>query len=169
VFKTFFDDELIKPIVLETNTYAAQKLQTRSFIPFRSRIRDWKPVTTDEMYVVLALFMLMGIIKKPTLRSYISKNCIMAPSSLALLCLWIGLNQSAISCILTTIMWEQTRHHQNYSKSTVIHVLICNKSSADTASRHCGPIALMLTQHYIIVTNQNAVAMELIALLTQTL
>ena len=47
----------------ETNTYAAQKIQDRSFIPLRSRTRDWKPVTKDEMYVVLALFMLMGIIQ----------------------------------------------------------------------------------------------------------
>ena len=78
VFKTFFDDELVELIVHETNTYAAQKIQARSFIPLRSRIRDWKPVTKDEMYVLLALFMLMGIIQKPTLRSYFSKNCILA-------------------------------------------------------------------------------------------
>ena len=68
--KCFFDDELIELIVRETNTYAAQKIQARSFIPLLSRIQDWKPVTKDEIYVVLALFMLMGIIQKPTLRSY---------------------------------------------------------------------------------------------------
>jgi len=40
---------------------------------------EWKPVINkDEMYVVLALFMLMGIIQKPTLRLYFSKNCILA-------------------------------------------------------------------------------------------
>ena len=74
----FFDDELVELIVRETNTYAAQKIQARSFNPLRSRMRDWKPVTKDEMYVVLALFMLMGIIQKPKLRSYFSKNCILA-------------------------------------------------------------------------------------------
>jgi len=75
----FFDDELMELIVRETNTYAAQKIQARSFIPLRSRMRDWKPVTNkDEMYVVLALFILMGIIQEPTLRSYFSKNCILA-------------------------------------------------------------------------------------------
>ena len=67
VFKMFFDDQLVELIVSETNTYATQKIQA---IPLRSRIRDWMPVTKDEMYVVLALFMLMGIILKPTLRSY---------------------------------------------------------------------------------------------------
>ena len=74
----FFDDELVELTVRETNTYAAQKIQARSFIPLRSRMRDWKPVTKDEMYVVLALYMLMGIIQKPTLRSYFSKNYILA-------------------------------------------------------------------------------------------
>jgi hypothetical protein len=49
VFKMFFDDELMELIVRETNTYAAQKIQARSFILLRSRMRDWKPVTTDEM------------------------------------------------------------------------------------------------------------------------
>ena len=45
VFKMFFDDELVELIVRETNTYAVQKIQARSFIPLRSRMRDWKPVT----------------------------------------------------------------------------------------------------------------------------
>jgi len=78
LFKIFFDDELVELIVRETNTYATQKIQARSFIPLRYRMRDWKPVTKDEMYVVLALFMLMGIIQKSTLCSYFSKNYILA-------------------------------------------------------------------------------------------
>ena len=45
VFQMFFDDELVELTVRETNTYAAQKIQARSFIPLRSRMRDWKPVT----------------------------------------------------------------------------------------------------------------------------
>jgi len=78
-FKMFFDDELVELIVRETNTYAAQKIRPRSFIPLCSRMWDWKPVTNkDKIYVVLALFMLMGIIQKPTLRSYFSKNCVLA-------------------------------------------------------------------------------------------
>ena len=64
MFKIFIDDKLVERIVRETNNYAAQKIQARSFIPLRSRMRNWKPVTKDKMYVVLALFMLMGIIQK---------------------------------------------------------------------------------------------------------
>ena len=78
----FFDDELVELIVRETFMHAAQKLQAGSFIPLRSRMRDRKPVTKDEMYVVLALFMLMEIILKPTLRSYFSKNYILASLNL---------------------------------------------------------------------------------------
>jgi hypothetical protein len=52
VVKMFFDDQLVVLIVRETNSYAAQKIQARSFIPLCSRMRDWKPVTKDEMYVV---------------------------------------------------------------------------------------------------------------------
>jgi len=63
LLKIFFDEELVELIVCETSTYAAQKIQARSFIPLRYRMRDWKPVNKDEMYVVLALFMLMGIIQ----------------------------------------------------------------------------------------------------------
>jgi len=63
-----FDDQLVDLIVSERNAYAKQKLQARGFISLRSRMREWEPVTKDEMYVVLSLFMLMGIIQKPTLR-----------------------------------------------------------------------------------------------------
>jgi len=50
-----FDDELVEQIVRETNTYAGQKIQARSLIPLRSRMRDWEFVTKDEMYVVLEI------------------------------------------------------------------------------------------------------------------
>ena len=77
VLKMFFDDQLVELIVHKTNTYAAQKIQARSFIPLYSRMWYWKPVIKDEMYVVLAFFMLMGIIQKPILHSYFSKNYIL--------------------------------------------------------------------------------------------
>ncbi|XP_021932761.1 piggyBac transposable element-derived protein 4-like [Zootermopsis nevadensis] len=79
VFKLFFTHELISLIVRETNRYAEQCINSRSLpIPFRSRMREWKPLSDDEMYVVLALFMLIGIVQKPTLRSYFSKNSLLA-------------------------------------------------------------------------------------------
>jgi hypothetical protein len=94
VFKMFFD-ELVELIIREKYTYAAQKIQARSFILLLSRMRDWKPVTTDEVYVALALSMLMGIIQKPTQLSFFKKLYFGDIKFLALLFLWIGLNQSA--------------------------------------------------------------------------
>jgi len=40
VFKMFFDEEMVELTVRETNTFAAQKIQARSFFPLRSRMRD---------------------------------------------------------------------------------------------------------------------------------
>jgi hypothetical protein len=61
VFKFFFTHELIALIVHETNCYAEQCINSRSLpIPFRSKMREWKPVSDDEIYVVLALLMLVG-------------------------------------------------------------------------------------------------------------
>ena len=70
VFKMFFDGGTNSA---RNKHLRSTKIQATSFISLRSRMRDWKPVTKDEMYVVLALFMLMGIIQKPTLRSYLKK------------------------------------------------------------------------------------------------
>jgi uncharacterized membrane protein len=78
-FNMFFTQELIEIIVRETNIYAEQCMQSRGItLPLRSRTRYWKPVTEDEIYVVLALFMLMGTVQKPTLRSYSSKKSLLA-------------------------------------------------------------------------------------------
>jgi hypothetical protein len=75
VFENIFDIVLVQLIVDETNKYAQQEI-SKSIKPrtFSSRIRKWEDVTVDKMYVVLALFMLTGIVQKPTLRSYYAKN-----------------------------------------------------------------------------------------------
>jgi hypothetical protein len=49
---------------------------------FCARIRKWKGVTVHEMHVVLALFMLMEIVQKPTQRSYYSKKHLLFTSFL---------------------------------------------------------------------------------------
>jgi hypothetical protein len=74
-FENIFDNALVQHIVDETNRYAQQEI-AKSVRPltFRSRIWKWEDVTVHEMYVVLALIMLTGIVQKPTLRSYYTKN-----------------------------------------------------------------------------------------------
>jgi hypothetical protein len=74
IFKTFFPQELVEIIVHETNIYAEQCVTSRGRMITTSflRMRDCTPVTVDEIYVALALFMLMGVVKMPTPRSYLS-------------------------------------------------------------------------------------------------
>jgi hypothetical protein len=74
-FKLFFDLTLMTTIVNETNRYAKYFINSNSeHLKPRSRVQNWKDVTVDELYVFFALQMLMGIVQKPTLKSYFSKN-----------------------------------------------------------------------------------------------
>jgi len=69
-FELFFDKEIIKQIVRETNRYAEQYTNVLdNLFSFRSLVRSWTPVTESEIYTVLGLFLLMGIVQKPTARS----------------------------------------------------------------------------------------------------
>jgi hypothetical protein len=75
----FFSKELIDTIVGETNSYAEQFLHGHE-LSIRSPASAWKPVTVGEIYIVVGLFMLMGIIQKPTLKSYFTtKRVISTP------------------------------------------------------------------------------------------
>jgi len=46
-------------------------------------VRSWKPVTESEIYIVLNLFLLMGIVQKPTVRSYFSKSRVISTPEFA--------------------------------------------------------------------------------------
>lgn len=71
-FLIFFDEDVVGKIVTETNRYAEQTMQSCSI---SSRImRNWKSVDDAEIYVTLGVFMLMGIVRKPSIRSYYSKE-----------------------------------------------------------------------------------------------
>jgi uncharacterized membrane protein len=73
--ENIFDIALVQLIIDETNKYAQQEIsKSIKSLTFCSRIRMSEDVTVDEMYVVLALFMLIGIVQKPTLRSYYGKT-----------------------------------------------------------------------------------------------
>jgi hypothetical protein len=65
----FLNREFVGKFVEVTNRYAKQFFKGCK-LSSKSPGRAWKPVTEGEVYVVLMLFMLTGIIQKPTLRSY---------------------------------------------------------------------------------------------------
>jgi hypothetical protein len=74
-FKMFFTQELIEIIIHEINIDAKQCIKSRGImLALRSRMRGWKPVGKDEIYVILALFILVGIGEMPTLYSYFFKK-----------------------------------------------------------------------------------------------
>jgi hypothetical protein len=80
IFKIFIDEDVQK-IVTEASRYAEQFKNSRGNIfSRRSRVNDWQPVISEEIYVVQALFMLMGIIQMPSLRLYFSQNQLVSVS-----------------------------------------------------------------------------------------
>jgi len=79
IFELFFSEDIVVKIAEETNRYAQQYKDSKGNIfPKRSRVHEWVPVTEKEIYVVISIFMLMGIIQKPTLRLYFARNQLVA-------------------------------------------------------------------------------------------
>lgn len=72
-YDAFIDNDLIDMIVLETNRYAEQCIQSSVFRR-HSRSKKWVPTSRDEMNSFLALIILQGIVKKPTVEQYWSKR-----------------------------------------------------------------------------------------------
>ncbi|XP_023210227.1 piggyBac transposable element-derived protein 4-like [Centruroides sculpturatus] len=65
-FLLFFDLQLINLIVTETNKFAMQQA--------RSSRDQWEPVTVGEIYLFLAICILQGLLYKPSVKMYWSRN-----------------------------------------------------------------------------------------------
>jgi hypothetical protein len=75
IFENIFDTVVVQVIVSESNRHAQQEISKASGpIMFLSGITKWDIVIVYKVYVVLAVFMLMGIVQKTTLRSYCLKK-----------------------------------------------------------------------------------------------
>jgi hypothetical protein len=73
IFEQFFDKDIVQKVATEGNCYAEPFKNSRGNIFSKcSRVNKWQPVTAEEIYVVLAPLMLMGIVQKPRLRLYFS-------------------------------------------------------------------------------------------------
>ncbi|KAG8276057.1 hypothetical protein J6590_073211 [Homalodisca vitripennis] len=63
-FQYFFDDYLVDLIVTETNRYADQEMSQRGMVFSQfSTMWKWVPCTNGEMYILLAMYMLMSSVK----------------------------------------------------------------------------------------------------------
>jgi len=69
-FKLFLTEEVIGEIVEETNRYASDLLEKE----VKGKLAKWVPTNIPEMYTFLVSVLLMGVIKKPSLRDYWSTD-----------------------------------------------------------------------------------------------
>ena len=65
-------------IPLLTHTLLLQNTSQLCATVYISPAKQWVPVTLNEVYVVLTLFLLLGTITKPTLNSYFSTKRILS-------------------------------------------------------------------------------------------
>ncbi|XP_024002130.1 piggyBac transposable element-derived protein 4 [Salvelinus sp. IW2-2015] len=72
-FKLFLTEKLMGDIVEETNRYALELLERRE-PGVRGKLAKWVTTTISEMYTFLVTVLLMGIVKKNSLREYWSTD-----------------------------------------------------------------------------------------------
>lgn len=77
IFQKFFTHDLILKIAEETNAYADANPKRANLLK-RSHNILWSPVTPDEIKAFLAMTVLMGILQKPELDMYWSKDPLLA-------------------------------------------------------------------------------------------
>jgi len=75
MFQKVSDLTFMQHTVKDTTKYTQQSVT--HLLSVGSRIRKWKYVTVGERYIVLALFIFMGILQEHTERSHYNKNCLL--------------------------------------------------------------------------------------------
>jgi hypothetical protein len=73
LFKFYFNPVLMDKIVEETNRYANQHL-ANAVLRRRSRLLEWHNVVLGELWIWLALVIQMGVVQKPTIQNFWSRN-----------------------------------------------------------------------------------------------
>jgi hypothetical protein len=72
-YRHFITDEIIDLMVRETNRYAEQYLQAHQ-VSRRSKYREWKPATDEEMLKFFGIIIEMGLVQMPRLNHYWSSS-----------------------------------------------------------------------------------------------
>ncbi|KAJ8369760.1 hypothetical protein SKAU_G00097880 [Synaphobranchus kaupii] len=72
-FKMFLSVETVGEIVEETNRYASEQ-QGKTAIGVIGKLSKWVPTCLNEVYTFLAIALLMGLVRKSTLREYWSTD-----------------------------------------------------------------------------------------------
>lgn len=71
--KVFLTDDIISILVQQTNIYTEQFI-TSHRLSSKSRVNKWHDTDTNEMWKFIGIIWLMGIIGKPTIESYCTRN-----------------------------------------------------------------------------------------------
>ncbi|GFU31248.1 piggyBac transposable element-derived protein 4 [Trichonephila clavipes] len=69
-FELFFDDQILRMIVQETNGYAEQYIH-KMVCKEGSRWKKWTETNVEELRLFFAVLLLQGVIKKPEQRNII--------------------------------------------------------------------------------------------------
>jgi hypothetical protein len=71
--KLFVNDEIIQTLVEQSNVYAERRIEGVN-LKLETRLRNWYPVTLDEMKVFLSLVLVMGLVQKDDIEKYWSNS-----------------------------------------------------------------------------------------------
>ncbi|XP_067121313.1 piggyBac transposable element-derived protein 4-like [Centruroides vittatus] len=81
IFEYFFTQELAESIALHTNIYASEtikKMRLEGSLKKRSRFLSWEDTDCNEVKLFIALLILQGVVKKPTMQLYFTKDKMLA-------------------------------------------------------------------------------------------
>lgn len=71
--KLFLTDDIMNILVQQTNMYAEQFITSHT-LSSKSRVNRWHDTDTNEMWKFIGIMWLMGIVGKPTIESYWTRN-----------------------------------------------------------------------------------------------
>ena len=78
-FKLYITDQIIDHIAIQTNLYAQQFIeQYQNNLRPHSLVQQWKATDRAEKLTLLAVFILMGIVQKPTFAMYWPKDSLIS-------------------------------------------------------------------------------------------
>lgn len=121
-FRVFWDDEILKHIVRETNPYAiGLKSSSARFA------RDWYDTNVHEVMILFAFWMMFGIIKMPSIKSCFSNNPLLKTSVFKTEARYWILNRALhfannerrtpdssklFCCLFCCVVWESTKKNK---------------------------------------------------------
>ena len=74
----YLTDDILEHIVKETNKFTKEFLDANPNKADNRYLKQWTEITTDELKLFLGVIVLMGIIHKPNVNSYWSRDDVFA-------------------------------------------------------------------------------------------